>query len=221
MQHDIHSLMVPSTYFDAKDLLATVDRDVFPVVEDTGMCLEVSGNTRRLCLYYYYVVSCIRCDLLSRRTGMLVSLSRILRCGALLDNPIFLGSVQRSVLEDVLREVEAEFPLPDEDSDLSDDDGHATPTSSTTTATTSTADQCHAMWDQRIPYVFGAHAPSDTRGICRVDPTAFQIAEQTSLKKVHYIFTMLGLGHTFVTSKGRLVGFISKNDLIDLNNART
>ncbi|XP_043989686.1 chloride channel protein 2-like isoform X4 [Gambusia affinis] len=48
---------------------------------------------------------------------------------------------------------------------------------------------------------------------CKIDPAPFQLVEQTSLHKTHTIFSLLGLGHAYVTSMGRLVGVVSLKEL--------
>ena len=48
---------------------------------------------------------------------------------------------------------------------------------------------------------------------CQIDPAPFQLVERTSLHKVHSLFSLLGLGHAYVTSVGRLVGVVSLKEL--------
>ncbi|KAL6061604.1 Anion/proton exchange transporter [Balamuthia mandrillaris] len=74
----------------------------------------------------------------------------------------------------------------------------------------------------KVPYVFisSASVSVPSAAVIRVDPTAFQIVEQTSLFKVHFTFTMLGLTHAFVTSRGKLVGVITRRDLLIPKNKR-
>lgn len=48
---------------------------------------------------------------------------------------------------------------------------------------------------------------------CNVDSSPFQIVEQTSLFKVHSLFSLLGLHRAYVSSSGRLVGVISLKEL--------
>ena len=50
-------------------------------------------------------------------------------------------------------------------------------------------------------------------GECQIDPAPFQLVERTSLHKVHSLFSLLGLGHAYVTSVGRLVGVVSLKEL--------
>ena len=47
----------------------------------------------------------------------------------------------------------------------------------------------------------------------QIDPAPFQLVEQTSLIKVHSLFSMLQLNHTYVTSIGKLVGVVSIKDV--------
>ncbi|KAL6067906.1 Chloride channel protein 2 [Balamuthia mandrillaris] len=49
-----------------------------------------------------------------------------------------------------------------------------------------------------------------------IDPCPFQVVDKTPLSKVHFMFSMLGLTHAYVTSGGTLVGIITKRDLMRL-----
>lgn len=48
---------------------------------------------------------------------------------------------------------------------------------------------------------------------CQIDEAPFQLVEQTSLYRVHTLFSMLGLNHAYVTSFGRLVGMVALKDI--------
>jgi hypothetical protein len=48
-----------------------------------------------------------------------------------------------------------------------------------------------------------------------MDPAPFQIHVMTPLTKAHFLFSMLGLSHAWVVSEGRLVGVLTKKDLIN------
>lgn len=48
---------------------------------------------------------------------------------------------------------------------------------------------------------------------CPIDEAPFQLVEQTSLYRVHTLFSMLGLNHAYVTSFGRLVGVVALKDI--------
>jgi len=48
---------------------------------------------------------------------------------------------------------------------------------------------------------------------CQIDEAPFQLVEQTSLYRVHTLFSMLGLNHAYVTSFGRLVGVVALKDI--------
>lgn len=48
---------------------------------------------------------------------------------------------------------------------------------------------------------------------CHTDPAPFQLVEQTSLSKVHALFSMLQLNLAYVTSIGRLVGVVTLKDV--------
>jgi chloride channel 2 len=50
--------------------------------------------------------------------------------------------------------------------------------------------------------------------IVLVDPAPFQISNLTPLTKVYFLFSMLGLSHAWVTKGGKIVGVITKKDLI-------
>lgn len=48
---------------------------------------------------------------------------------------------------------------------------------------------------------------------CHIDPAPFQLVGHTSLLKVHTLFSMLQLSHTYVTHIGRLVGVVALKDV--------
>ncbi|XP_051895324.1 chloride channel K isoform X3 [Pristis pectinata] len=62
------------------------------------------------------------------------------------------------------------------------------------------------------------------RGRWNIDPITFQLSPSTSLHQAHKLFELLVLQHTFVTSAGRVVGFVTRNELKkvieDLANGR-
>jgi chloride channel 2 len=176
-----------------------------------------------------------------------------------LDNKVFLGTVRRAALEDMLNEIllddpsyrhvdgvgagAADAPIvtvasaASSTSDDDDDDQAASQANESSSridqdiANMSPVPPVMSLRRQShigplahfhgletpVPYVFtaGNRAPPD--GSIAVDTTEFQIDEQTSLYKVHYIFTMLGVSNTYVTCRSRLVGEIDKHDLINLN----
>lgn len=47
-----------------------------------------------------------------------------------------------------------------------------------------------------------------------IDNAPFVVMEDTSLSKIHFLFTMLNLSQLFVIRKGILVGIITKNDFL-------
>lgn len=47
----------------------------------------------------------------------------------------------------------------------------------------------------------------------QIDPAPFQLVEHTSLIKVHSLFSMLQLNHTYVTSIGKLIGVVALKDV--------
>jgi CBS domain-containing protein len=53
-----------------------------------------------------------------------------------------------------------------------------------------------------------------------VDSSAMQVSEQTSMAKVHFLFTVLGLSHIYITARGRLVGVITRKLLIHAISGR-
>lgn len=50
-------------------------------------------------------------------------------------------------------------------------------------------------------------------GQCKIDPAPFQLVEQTSLIKVHTIFSLLGMKHAYVTALGRLIGVFALREV--------
>mmetsp|Transcript_21553 Transcript_21553/g.24056 ORF Transcript_21553/g.24056 Transcript_21553/m.24056 type:complete len:770 (+) Transcript_21553:36-2345(+) len=72
---------------------------------------------------------------------------------------------------------------------------------------------------QPIPYIFKSNDREfSDRAVVEVDPAAFQISDQMSLHRVHFLFAMLGMNHVFVTSRGRLRGVVTKKLLIKKMN---
>ncbi|XP_067873466.1 chloride channel K isoform X3 [Heterodontus francisci] len=59
---------------------------------------------------------------------------------------------------------------------------------------------------------------------CHVDPVTFQLSPSTSLHQAHKLFDLLVLQHMFVSSAGKVVGFVTRNELKkvieDLANGR-
>ena len=47
----------------------------------------------------------------------------------------------------------------------------------------------------------------------KVDPAPFQLVEMTSLIKVHTLFALLSLNHSYVTDGGRLVGIVTLKEI--------
>eukprot|EP00211_Chloroparvula_japonica_P003759 CAMPEP_0119146742 /NCGR_PEP_ID=MMETSP1310-20130426/39347_1 /TAXON_ID=464262 /ORGANISM="Genus nov. species nov., Strain RCC2339" /LENGTH=754 /DNA_ID=CAMNT_0007138655 /DNA_START=126 /DNA_END=2386 /DNA_ORIENTATION=- len=138
---------------------------------------------------------------------------------------VFLGAVSRGTLEDVLREGVASISPPEEQSGEEDRSGVVRTAGEEDQPRRQSAEYSskEEFFEGRVPFVFSSIASSKLESDAYtvvVDPSAFQIAAETSLVKVHYVFSMLGLSHTFVTSKARLVGIITKEDLIDLNRQR-
>mmetsp|Transcript_6381 Transcript_6381/g.11062 ORF Transcript_6381/g.11062 Transcript_6381/m.11062 type:complete len:821 (-) Transcript_6381:37-2499(-) len=69
-----------------------------------------------------------------------------------------------------------------------------------------------------IPLLFGGHRRRATAALF-VDSGAMSVNDQTPLYRVWFMFTMLGLGHCWVTARGKLMGVITKKDLIRLSFA--
>ncbi|XP_067826629.1 chloride channel K isoform X2 [Heptranchias perlo] len=59
---------------------------------------------------------------------------------------------------------------------------------------------------------------------CHIDPVTFQLSPSTSLHQAHKLFDLLVLQHVFVSSAGKVVGFVTRNELKkvieDLANGR-
>jgi len=47
-----------------------------------------------------------------------------------------------------------------------------------------------------------------------IDRAPFSVMEETSMSKIHFLFTMLNLSQLFVIRKGVLIGIITKNDFL-------
>jgi CBS domain-containing protein len=58
----------------------------------------------------------------------------------------------------------------------------------------------------------GAHLSTAT--ILYVDPAPIAVTQETPLQKLFFIFSMLGLSHCYVTNRGRLVGVVTKDELL-------
>uniref|UniRef100_A0A4W3JXJ8 Chloride channel protein n=1 Tax=Callorhinchus milii TaxID=7868 RepID=A0A4W3JXJ8_CALMI len=52
-------------------------------------------------------------------------------------------------------------------------------------------------------------------GKCHIDPVTFQLSPSTLLHQTHKLFDLLGLQHMFVTSAGKVVGFVTRNEVRD------
>jgi len=44
------------------------------------------------------------------------------------------------------------------------------------------------------------------------------VSDQTGLSKIHFLFTVLGLSHLFITRRGKLLGVITRKILIKSMN---
>jgi chloride channel 2 len=67
------------------------------------------------------------------------------------------------------------------------------------------------MLNAPVPFIFNSN--SDSRMI-DVDTTVLTISPDATVTKVHFMFTVLGLSHIFVVRKGKLLGLITRKDLI-------
>ncbi|XP_072887944.1 chloride channel K isoform X3 [Hemitrygon akajei] len=54
------------------------------------------------------------------------------------------------------------------------------------------------------------------KGKWHIDPITFQLSPSTSLHQAHKLFELLVLQHTFVISAGRVVGFVTRDEIITL-----
>lgn len=71
-----------------------------------------------------------------------------------------------------------------------------------------------------VPFVFNSNfaqyrssSPQDKRMV-DVDTTVVTISPEASVTKVHFMFTVLGLSHIFIVRRGKLLGIITRKDLI-------
>ena len=164
--------------------------------------------------------------------------SRRLKTFPIVDSPdsmILIGSIQRYTLEHLLEtkllkegmENYKSVPKIHVLESNSDDDGKHPHKKVTFETQSISGKEGHSVdADLRnISYEQGtAPADNETRsarflldkvdfGDSQIDPAPFQLVEQTSLHKVHSLFSLLGLGHAYVTSVGRLVGVVSLKEL--------
>ena len=68
---------------------------------------------------------------------------------------------------------------------------------------------CHFAADSSIP----KNAPRIDLSAC-LDPSPIQIVEDMSLERSFHMFRTLGLGYCLVTRFGKLMGVLTKNDLL-------
>jgi len=72
-----------------------------------------------------------------------------------------------------------------------------------------------AHLEAQVPFIFlSRHTGSYAGNVVEVDSTVMQIDSHTSVFKTHFLFTMLGLGHLFITNHGKLVGVVTRTRLI-------
>lgn len=71
-----------------------------------------------------------------------------------------------------------------------------------------------------VPFVFNSNfaqfrggTPQDHRMV-DVDTTVVTISPEATVTKVHFMFTVLGLSHIFIVRRGKLLGLITRKDLI-------
>eukprot|EP01095_Lingulamoeba_sp_RSL-Kostka_P014105 TRINITY_DN6035_c0_g1_i1.p1 TRINITY_DN6035_c0_g1~~TRINITY_DN6035_c0_g1_i1.p1 ORF type:complete len:712 (+),score=240.55 TRINITY_DN6035_c0_g1_i1:82-2217(+) len=144
------------------------------------------------------------------------------------DNMVLLGSIKRTELINLLRKVPENTPAPKEINNLPnlqqaieshnyDYDMIQLQTIHNHSEDELELDQ-DSIWNQRIIFVTTQNVSErefiENHNMVVLDPPPLQISEQTSLSKIHYIFTMLGISHVYVTVRGRLVGVITKSDLL-------
>jgi len=49
-----------------------------------------------------------------------------------------------------------------------------------------------------------------------VDLCPYTVMETSPLSKVHFMFAVMGLSHVWVVREGRLMGFVAKEDLMNM-----
>jgi chloride channel 2 len=60
--------------------------------------------------------------------------------------------------------------------------------------------------------------PSSKKPAVSMNPAPFQVTEMMTLGQLHFIFSMLGISHAFVTSAGHLLGVVTKKDMNEICN---
>lgn len=107
--------------------------------------------------------------------------------------------------------------LGNDEPSLMDDDPSAPSTSNppdhTNLSDVSAPGGSMGMMNNPIPFVFNTLNNTDSRMI-DVDTTVLTISPDATVTKVHFMFTVLGLNHIFVVRKGKLLGLITRKDLI-------
>jgi chloride channel 2 len=76
----------------------------------------------------------------------------------------------------------------------------------------------HGTPSQQVAFYSGEKKEDDTTEdvlVVPIDPAPFQIHVMTPLTKAHFLFSMLGLSHAWVMSEGKLLGVLTKKDLIN------
>lgn len=74
------------------------------------------------------------------------------------------------------------------------------------------ADAEDSMMKTPVPFVFSFAATE--KHVVEVDTSVMTISPDATVTKVHFIFTVLGLSHIFVVRRGKLMGIITRQDLI-------
>ncbi len=95
-----------------------------------------------------------------------------------------------------------------------------------TTTTTPTGDRMQEAHDTTATTHITVHAAkyvamnrrcSTMEMILEIDPAPFCINELTSLNKIQYMYSMLGLGYAWIVNQNRLKGVLTKRDLIHVS----
>lgn len=124
----------------------------------------------------------------------------------LVDSPksmILIGSVQRGVLETMLRQSSA---LSQDTAVQLENAGESDRFINAHSVVEQTHDDGNWQYDQYSENVLNFEH-------CQIDPAPFQLVEHTSLFKAHTVFSLLGLQLAYVTSVGKLIGLVTLKEL--------
>eukprot|EP01125_Pyxidicula_operculata_P000805 TRINITY_DN1070_c1_g1_i1.p1 TRINITY_DN1070_c1_g1~~TRINITY_DN1070_c1_g1_i1.p1 ORF type:complete len:797 (-),score=163.26 TRINITY_DN1070_c1_g1_i1:763-3153(-) len=68
----------------------------------------------------------------------------------------------------------------------------------------------------QVPNMETVEDMTENAGIEGFDPCPFTVSQSAPLSKVHFLFAILGLSHAWVVQSGKLVGVITKRDLMKI-----